>query len=105
MHCKCSAVSFSTVTHEDERTIEDHFHRAYVASWLLRLLKNSPYFPDDVKTPDTTEAELSEGELFIGGLILHTLMVMQFNSHEVGHGFVHNISKHSKIKERVNEKN
>ncbi|XP_076232115.1 protein-lysine N-methyltransferase SMYD4 [Calliopsis andreniformis] len=74
---------FRLITHEDERTAEDLFHRTYIATWLLRLLKNSPYFPDNVRTPDTAEAKPSEGELFIGGLILHSLMVMQFNSHEI----------------------
>lgn len=74
---------YGLVTHVDERTTQDLFHRAYIASWILRLLKNGPYFPDDVKTPNTAEATPSEGELFIGGLILHGLMVMQFNSHEI----------------------
>lgn len=73
------------VTHEDKRTVEDLFHRSYIASWLLRLLKKSPYFPKHVKTPDTVEAKLSDGELYIGGLILHNLMTIQFNAHEVSY--------------------
>lgn len=83
MHLIFIYIFLRIVTHVDERTTQDLFHRTYIASWILRLLKNGPYFPDDVKTPDTAEATPSEGELFIGGLILHGLMVMQFNSHEV----------------------
>lgn len=72
-----------TVTHEDKRTPEDMFHRTYIAAWLLRLLKTSGYFPESVKTPDTAKAKPSDGELYIGGLILHNLMIIQFNAHEV----------------------
>lgn len=78
-------ISLYIVTHEDKRTIEDLFHRTYIASWLLRLLKKGPYFPKHVKTPDTVEAKLSDGELYIGGLILHNLMTIQFNAHEVSY--------------------
>ncbi|XP_034188347.2 protein-lysine N-methyltransferase SMYD4 [Osmia lignaria lignaria] len=74
---------YGLVTHEEERTAEDVLHRTYIAVWLLRLLKAGPYFPEDVKTPDTAEAKPSEGELFIGGLILHSLMLLQFNAHEI----------------------
>lgn len=76
-------IMFRLVTHEDTRTVEDLFHRTYIASWLLRLLKKGPYFPKHVKTPDTIEAKLSDGELYIGGLILHNLMTIQFNAHEI----------------------
>lgn len=49
----------------------------------MRLLKRSPYFPEWVKTPDSAEATPSDGELYIGSLILHNLMLIQFNAHEV----------------------
>ncbi|XP_076755179.1 protein-lysine N-methyltransferase SMYD4 [Xylocopa sonorina] len=74
---------YGLITHENERTTEDFLHRTYIATWLLRLLKKGPYFPEHVKTPDTAEGKPSEGELFIGGLILHNLMVLQFNCHEI----------------------
>ncbi|KAK9307770.1 hypothetical protein QLX08_002008 [Tetragonisca angustula] len=74
---------YGLVTHEDKRTPEDTFHRTYIAAWLLRLLKTSPYFPESVKTPDTANAKPSDGELYIGGLILHNLMIIQFNAHEI----------------------
>lgn len=74
---------YGLVTHEDKRTSEDIFHRTYIATWLLRLLKASRYFPESVKTPDTAKAKPSDGELYIGGLILHNLMIIQFNAHEI----------------------
>ncbi|KZC10665.1 SET and MYND domain-containing protein 4 [Dufourea novaeangliae] len=74
---------YGMITHENERTTKDLFHRTYIAMWLLRLLKKGPYFPENVKTPDTVEAKPSEGELYIGGLILHSLMLLQFNAHEI----------------------
>lgn len=76
---------YGLITHEEERTSEDLFHRTYIATWLLRLLKRSPYFPEWVKTPDSAEAIPSDGELYIGSLILHNLMLIQFNAHEVSH--------------------
>ncbi|XP_076660578.1 protein-lysine N-methyltransferase SMYD4 [Halictus rubicundus] len=75
--------SYGLITHEQERTVEDLLHRTYIATWLLRLLKKGPYFPEAVKTPDTVESKPSEGELYIGGLILHSLMLLQFNAHEI----------------------
>ncbi|XP_017886108.1 SET and MYND domain-containing protein 4-like [Ceratina calcarata] len=71
------------LTHEDERTAEDLLHRTYIAIWLLRLLKKTSYIPEDVKTPDAPGHTPSEVELWIGGLLLHSLMLLQFNSHEI----------------------
>ncbi|XP_046740087.1 SET and MYND domain-containing protein 4-like isoform X2 [Diprion similis] len=71
------------VTHEDERTADDLFHRAYMAGWLLRLLKRSSYFPEEVNTPDTADSQLSPEEIFVGGLILHNIQLLQFNAHEI----------------------
>ncbi|XP_031850428.2 protein-lysine N-methyltransferase SMYD4 [Nomia melanderi] len=73
----------SLVSHEEERTTDDLLHRTYIALWLLRLLKKGPYFPEDVKTPDTAGTKLSESELYIGGLLLNSLMILQFNTHEI----------------------
>lgn len=71
------------MSHEDKRTVEDIFHRTFMACWLLRLLKTTSYFPENIKTPDTSEDLLSNEELFIGHLILHNLQLLQFNAHEV----------------------
>lgn len=78
---------FHLVTHEDERTVEDIFHRTYMASWLLRLIKTTNYFPENIKTPDVSEVQLSKEELFIGQLILHNLQLLQFNTHEVKYNY------------------
>ncbi|KAF7997983.1 hypothetical protein HCN44_009381 [Aphidius gifuensis] len=56
----------SLVTHENERTSEDLLHRAYMAAWLLRVLKKSTYLPESSKTPDTAESKLTNDELFFG---------------------------------------
>ncbi|CAK9796407.1 SET and MYND domain-containing protein 4 [Anthophora plagiata] len=74
---------YGLITHEEKRTAEDLLHRTYISCWLLRLLKKGSYLPEEVKTLDNAEAKPSDGELFIGGLILHSLMVMQFNAHEI----------------------
>lgn len=71
------------MTHEATRTQDDLFHRAYMAAWLLRLLKTTNYLPEDVKTPDLSDHQLSSDELFIGDLLLHHLQLLQFNTHEV----------------------
>ncbi|XP_034945722.1 SET and MYND domain-containing protein 4-like [Chelonus insularis] len=73
---------WSMVTHESERTDDDMFHRTYMAAWLLRLIKSSPYLPGESKTlyPDVP---LSEDELFIADLLLHHLQLLQFNGHEI----------------------
>ena len=73
----------SIVTHEDRRLPEDIFHRAYMATWLFRLLRSSNYLPENVKTADSADSRLSDEELFIAGLLLHNLQLLQFNSHEV----------------------
>lgn len=74
---------YSLVTHEDERSVEDIFHRAYMAGWLLRLLKMADYLPADVKTADLPGEKLSNEELHMADLLLHNLQLLQFNSHEI----------------------
>lgn len=54
-----------------------------MAAWLLRVLKKSTYLPETSNTPDTADAKLSADELFFGGLLLHHLQLMQFNTHEI----------------------
>ncbi|XP_011498185.1 PREDICTED: SET and MYND domain-containing protein 4 [Ceratosolen solmsi marchali] len=74
---------YNLVSHEDKRTTEDLFHRAYIAAWLLRVLKTSSYFPLTANKTDSAEVELSEGELAVADAILHHLQLLQFNSHEI----------------------
>ncbi|XP_035734855.1 SET and MYND domain-containing protein 4-like [Vespa mandarinia] len=74
---------YDLVTHEDERSNEDIFHRAYIAAWLLRLMKTTTYLSDKDKTPDSAESNLSKAELLVAELLLHHLQLLQFNSHEI----------------------
>ncbi|KAK2584344.1 hypothetical protein KPH14_006734 [Odynerus spinipes] len=74
---------YNLVSHEDRRSTEDIFHRTYIAAWLFRLVKTSKYLPDSDKTPDSAEGKLSEAELFVAELLLHSLQLLQFNSHEI----------------------
>ncbi|KAG5323607.1 SMYD4 protein, partial [Pseudoatta argentina] len=74
---------YNLVNHEDRRLPEDIFHRAYMATWLFRLLRSSNYLPENVKTADSADSRLSDEELFIAGLLLHNLQLLQFNSHEI----------------------
>ncbi|XP_014485617.1 PREDICTED: SET and MYND domain-containing protein 4-like [Dinoponera quadriceps] len=77
------ATFYNLVTHEDKRLPEDIFHRAYMAAWLFRLLRSSDYLPEHVKSADSPTSRLSDEELFIAGLLLHNLQLLQFNSHEI----------------------
>ncbi|KAL6258691.1 hypothetical protein P5V15_010643 [Pogonomyrmex californicus] len=77
------ATFYNLVTHEDKRLPEDIFHRAYMAAWLFRLLRTGEYLPENVKTADSADSKLSEEELFIAGLLLHNLQLLQFNTHEI----------------------
>lgn len=70
---------YQLLTHEGQRSNEDIFHRTYMACWLLRLLKKTPYFPET----SSELASLSDEEARVGALILHNLQIMQFNTHEV----------------------
>ncbi|CAD6227619.1 GSCOCG00001298001-RA-CDS [Cotesia congregata] len=72
---------WSLVTHESERTIDDLFHRAYMAAWLLRVLKTSRYLPESIKT--APQEPLSEDELYVADLLCHHLQLLQFNTHEI----------------------
>ncbi|KYN03191.1 PREDICTED: SET and MYND domain-containing protein 4-like [Cyphomyrmex costatus] len=74
---------YNLVTHEDKRLPEDIFHRAYMTTWLFRLLRSSNYLPENVKTTDSANSKLSDEELFIAGLLLHNLQSLQFNTHEI----------------------
>ncbi|XP_055597177.1 SET and MYND domain-containing protein 4 [Uranotaenia lowii] len=62
---------FKFVTHEEKRSAEDLFLRTLVAALLNSCLAMSGFY----KTKDS--------ENFIGGLILHNLQLLQYNSHEI----------------------
>ena len=55
----------------------DIFHRAMFTVFLLRCLQSQGYFPEPAQD------QLTEDELFIGGLLMHFMELLQFNAHEV----------------------
>ena len=69
---------FNLVGLDDERWVEDQFNRALMSLCLLKILKDTDYFPQkssaDVFTSD---------EVFIGSLMMRHMNVLQFNAHEI----------------------
>ena len=55
----------------------DIFHRAMFTVFLLRCLQSQGYFPEPAQD------QLTEDEVFIGGLLMHFMELLQFNAHEV----------------------
>lgn len=73
------------VTLSGQRSPADMFHRALMAVFLLKTLRTSGFFKNqpDFCDGDNT-AQLGDMEVFIGGLLLRHLQLLQFNAHEVG---------------------
>lgn len=69
---------YNLCTHSMMRPKGEFLHYGFMAIYLLRLLKLTPYFPYDAK-----DNILTEEEWFIGGLILRHLQILQFNAHEL----------------------
>jgi len=75
---------YNLVTHRRSRSVEDVLHRAHVAAFYLFCLKNkTKYFADRPPDANGDDCGLTDDESFIGSLLLHHLMVLQFNSFEV----------------------
>lgn len=55
-------------------------HRAHVAAFYLSCLKKTDYFADSFRDDDDDD---DDAELFVGTLLLHHLMLLQFNAFEV----------------------
>jgi len=68
---------YNLVNHHDQRKMGDIFHRAMFTVFLLRCLQSQGYFPEPAQD------QLTEDELFIGGLLMHFMELLQFNAHEV----------------------
>lgn len=64
--------AYALVTHEENRTMEEMFHRTLMAKFLLGCLLTNGYLKGN--------EHLRE---YIGNLILHNIQVLQFNAHEV----------------------
>lgn len=69
---------YNLVTHREMRSKQDILHRTHVAAFYLSCLKKTNYF----SYCDTNHL-LTDDELFIGSLLLHHLLILQFNAFEV----------------------
>jgi len=69
---------FNLVGLDEDRWTEDTFARCLMAVALLKILKETKYFPDK------SDAEtFTDDEIFIGSLLYRHLCLLQFNAHEV----------------------
>ncbi|XP_046398326.1 SET and MYND domain-containing protein 4-like [Ischnura elegans] len=81
------------VTHEAERSVEDLFQRAVMATFLVKCLREwTEFFEEEESTAqqqsaapeDATNGDaLNDDDLLVGDLLMHHLQMMQFNAHEV----------------------
>ncbi|KAK2723728.1 hypothetical protein QYM36_002165, partial [Artemia franciscana] len=64
----------SLVTHSDKRTAKDYFNQSLMAAFLLRCLSEAGYF-----------LEINDDNCIdeVGGILLHYIEIVQFNTHEV----------------------
>lgn len=70
---------YDLVTHREKRSVQDILHRTHVAAFYLYCLKKTNYFTVDCDT----NRRPTDDELFIGSLLLHHLLLLQFNAFEV----------------------
>lgn len=71
---------YDLVTHRQTRSAQDILHRTHLAAFYLYCLKKTNYFT--AEDCDTNRGP-TDDELFIGHLLLHHLMLLQFNAFEV----------------------
>lgn len=71
---------FSLVRHEKERQTYSFLQYSYMATFLVSILRANNYFVSDSSNGVVFS---EEDEIFIGGLILRNLQVLQFNAHEI----------------------
>ncbi|CAI6367479.1 unnamed protein product [Macrosiphum euphorbiae] len=70
---------YDLVTHRETRSVQDILHRTHVAAFYLSCLKKTNYFASGCNT----DSRPTDDELFIGSLLLHHLLLLQFNAFEV----------------------
>lgn len=66
---------YGLIRHEDKRDDKSYFQNAFMATFLIDLLRAAGYFELDENIEDSAT--------FIGTLILRNLQFLQFNSHEI----------------------
>ena len=69
---------FNLVGLDEERWPEDQFNRALMSLCLLKILKDTNFFPQ--KSPADV---FTSDEVFIGSLMMRHMNVLQFNAHEI----------------------
>lgn len=69
------------VRHEKKRPTYSFLQYAFMSSFLVKFLDANHYFDSDNRGADNDTLE--NDRLFVGGLILRNLQILQFNSHEV----------------------
>ena len=69
---------FNLVGLDSERWPEDLFNRAMMSVCLLKILKDTQFFPQK-----STEDTFTSDEIFIGSLMMRHMNVLQFNAHEI----------------------
>ena len=70
---------FNLVTHHEQMSSTENFHRATFAIFLLRCLDSQGYFASN----PSSSSELTGEKLLIARLLFHFLELLQFNTHEV----------------------
>ena len=70
---------FNLVTHHEQMSSTENFHRATFAIFLLRCLESQGYFG----SKPSTSSELTGDQLLVARLLFHFLELLQFNTHEV----------------------
>jgi len=71
--------AFNLVSHEDKLESEEYLLRTFVAAFLLKLLRFNKFFPDE----QANEDELDEKSIFIGKLLLHFIITLPQNVHDI----------------------
>lgn len=80
-HDPCGYADFyKLVTHRQSRSAQDLMHRTHLAAFYLSCLKKTDYFADSFRDGGNDDDHV---EMFVGTLLLHHLMVLQFNAFEV----------------------
>ena len=72
---------FNLVTHHEQMSSTENFHRATFAIFLLRCLDSQAYF--GAPRSEQGSLELGGDQLLIAKLLFHFLELLQFNTHEV----------------------
>jgi len=71
-------IAYNLVSHKDSLDSESYLLRTFIAVFLLKLLKFNKFFP-----PSIENLESSKEELYIGQIILHFVISLPQNVHDI----------------------